>query len=132
MLMHEVDDTGWLWFLTDRNSRKACELVNNPRASLAFQAPRGDRYVSVEGTAIVVCDDVRLSRMWNPTYRAWFPKGKKDPDIVLVAVQITRAEYWLVPRNRVARVARAVKAVVTGRRSEGGRHGVLDLHQQMA
>ena len=128
MLMHDVDDNGWLWFLTDRSSRKACELIQNPHAAIAFQSPRGDRYVSVEGTAIVVRDDVRLKRMWNPTYRSWFPKGQTDPEIALVAVRISRAEYWLVPRTRIARVAGAVKATVTGRRHETGRHGVLDLH----
>jgi general stress protein 26 len=132
MRMHEVDDSGWLWFLTDRSSRKACELIHNPHASISFQGPRGDRYISVHGTAIVVCDDVRLERMWNPTYRAWFPKGKRDPDIVLVAVQIAQAEYWLVPRTRIARVAGAVKAAMTGRRAESGRHGILDLHRRSA
>ena len=129
MLVHDVDDNGWLWFLTDRSSRKACELIQNPHASIAFQSPKGDRYLSVQGTAIVVRDDVQLNRMWNPTYRSWFPKGKSDPEIVLVAIRVTRAEYWVVPRTRVRRVLGAVKSTVTGRRSEAGRHGVIDLRQ---
>ena len=128
MLMHEVDEAGWVWFLTDRSSRKACELIQNPHASIAFQSPRGDRYVSVEGTAIVVRDAVQLKRVWNPAYRSWFPKGKGDPDIVLVAVRIARAEYWIVPRTRVARIAGVVKATVTGRRRDIRSHGVIDLH----
>ena len=128
MLVHDVDENGWLWFLTDRSSRKACELIQNPHASIAFQSPRGDRYISVQGTAIVVRDDVQLRRMWNATYRSWFPRGKNDPEIVLVAVRITRAEYWIVPRTRVSRVAGAIKATLTGRRNEAGSHGVLDLH----
>jgi general stress protein 26 len=128
MLIHDVDGNGWLWFLTDRSSRNACELIHNPRASIAFQSPREDRYVSVQGTAIVVRDDWQLKRMWNSTYRSWFPKGKRDPEIVLVAVRVERAEYWLVPRTRIARLAGAVKALVTGRRHDAGRHAVLDLH----
>ena len=132
MLMHEIDDDGWLWFLTDRNSRKACELIQNPHASIAFQSPRSDRYIAVQGTAVVVRDDLQLKRMWNATYRSWFPKGRHDPEIVLVAVRITRAEYWLVPRTRLARTAGALKAAVTGRRHEGGRHGVLTLHSMVA
>ena len=51
MLVHEVDESGWVWFLTDRGSRKACELIQNPHAAIALQSPRGNRYVSVEGTA---------------------------------------------------------------------------------
>jgi general stress protein 26 len=129
MLVHDVDDTGWMWFLTDRNSRKACDLVHNPHASIAFQSRRGDRYVAVQGTAVVVQDDLQLKRMWNSTYRTWFPKGRRDPEIVLVAVRIARAEYWLVPATRVARVAGAVKAMATGHQHEAGRHGILELYR---
>lgn len=124
MLVHDVDESGWLWFLTDRGSRKACELIQNPHASIAFQSGRGDRYVAVQGTAVVVRDDVQLNRPWSSTYRAWFPKGKRDPELVLVAVRIISAEYWLVPRTRLFGVA---KGMVTGRRQESGRHGVLQL-----
>jgi general stress protein 26 len=125
MLVHDVDDSGWLWFLTDRKSRKACDLLRNPHASIAFQSRRGDRYVAVQGTAVVVQDDLQLKRMWNSTYRAWFPKGRRDPEIVLVAVRVARAEYWLVPRMRIAG---AIQAMATGRRRAAGRHGVLELH----
>jgi len=127
MLVHDIDESGWLWFLTDRTSRKAWELIHNPNASVTFQSPRGDRYVSVHGTAIVVRDEMIVNRLWNPTYRAWFPKGKRDPELVLVAVRVSRAEYWLVPRSRITRVLGAAKALLTGRRYEAGRHGTLEL-----
>lgn len=127
MLVHGVDENGWLWFLTDRSSRKTCELIQNPRASVTFQSARGDRYVSVYGTAIVVRDEFYVKRFWNPTYRAWFPKGKRDPELVLVAVRAARAEYWLVPNSRMSRVVCAVKAMITGRRYEAGKHGMLEL-----
>jgi general stress protein 26 len=127
MLVHDLDESGWLWFLTDRSSRKACELIQNPNASVTFQSPRGDRYLSVYGTAVVVHDDMAVDRLWNPTYRAWFPKGKHDPELVLVAVRVSRAEYWLVPRSRITRVFGAAKALVTGRRYEAGKHGALNL-----
>jgi general stress protein 26 len=97
-----------------------------------FQSKRGDRYVSVQGTAVVVRDDMQLNRMWNPTYRSWFPKGKSDPEIVLVAVRITRVEYWIVPRTRIARVVGAIKATITARRNESGHHGAFDLYQPPA
>jgi general stress protein 26 len=127
MLVQDVDDHGWLWFLTDRSSRKACELSRNPEAAILFQSPHGDRHVSVYGTAVVVEDDVKVNRIWNPTYRAWFPKGRRDPEIVLIAVRIARVDYWLVPRSRLSRAFHAVKAIATGRRYEAGGHGTLQL-----
>lgn len=132
MLMHEIDEAGWLWFVTDRHSRKTCELSQNPHATIAFQSKKGDRYVSVQGTAVVVRDDVKLKELWNPSMRAWFPRGRRDPEIALVAVRVERAEYWVVPPTRLARVFAATKAVMTGRRQENGTHGVLDLHAAFA
>lgn len=128
MLVHDVDDSGWLWFVTDRHSRKACELSQNPHATIAFQSKKGDRYISVQGMAVVVRDDVKLKELWNPTLRAWFPRGRQDPGIVLVAMRVTRAEYWLAPRTRMVRVIGMLKALATGKPQESGKHGVLDLH----
>lgn len=132
MLLHDVDDSGWLWFVTDRHSRKACELSRNPHATIAFQSKKGGRYVSVQGTAVVVRDDVKLQELWNPTLRAWFPRGRRDPGIVLVAVRVAHAEYWLVPRTRLSRVVGMAKAMVTGTREEAGMHGILDLYPMPA
>jgi general stress protein 26 len=127
MLVHGVDDRGWMWFLTDRHSRKATELIRNPQAIVSFQSSRGDRFVSVYGTAVVVHDDVAAKRLWHPTFRAWFPKGRRDPSLTLVALQVSHAEYWLTPRSRLTRVVGAARAIVTGRRYEAGRHGQLSV-----
>jgi general stress protein 26 len=132
MLVHDVDESGWLWFITDRHSRKACELSQNPNATIAFQSKKRDRYISVQGTAVVVRDDVKLKELWNPTLRSWFPAGRRDPEIVLVAMRVSRAEYWLVRRTRLARVMSMVRAVASGKRQEAGTHGVLDLSPMLA
>lgn len=132
MVVHDVDDSGWLWFLTDRYSRKACELSQNPLATVAFQSKKGDRYVSVQGTAVVIRDNVKLQELWNPTLRFWFPRGRRQDDVVLVAVRVTRAEYWLVPRTRLTRALRKVGAMLTGKRHAAANHGILDLHPLIA
>ena len=131
MLVHDVDESGWLWFLTDRHrARPASWARTRTRRSHFNPERRSLRFV--QGTAIVVRDDVRLQELWNPTLRSWFPRGRRDPEIVLVAVRVMRAEYWLVPRTRMVRVIGMAKAMLTGRRQEAGRHGVLDLHPLIA
>ena len=127
MLVQDMDSDGWLWFMTDRSSRKACELASNPDASVVFQSSRGDRYLVAQGTAVVVHDDHKVKQIWNPTYRAWFPKGRRDPEIVLVALRIARVDYWLVPRSRLSRAIGAAKALLTRRRYEAGGHGTLQF-----
>jgi len=127
MLVQDVDPAGWMWFVTDRSSRKACELMRSPDASVVFQSSHGDRFVVVHGTAVVVRDNVKLKRMWNPTYRAWFPKGPRDPEIALIALQVATVDYWLVPRSRISRGIGAMKALMTGRRYEAGTRGTMTL-----
>jgi general stress protein 26 len=41
----------------------------------------------VQGTAVVVHDDVKLQELWNSSLRSWFPGGRRDPEIVLLAVR---------------------------------------------
>jgi len=132
MLVHDLDESGWLWFLTDRDSRKACELSQNPHATIAFQSKKGDRYISVQGTAVVVRDAVKLQKLWKRSLRPWLPRGRRDSEIVLVAVRVVRVEYWLVPRSRLARVVGMAKAMMTGKRPEASKYGVLDLHPLLA
>ena len=38
MLVHDVDANGWLWLITDRHSRKACEL--SQLRSVGFHSSR--------------------------------------------------------------------------------------------
>jgi general stress protein 26 len=59
-----------------------------------------------------------MREMWNPTYRAWFPKGPDDPDSAILTVTIDRVEYWDVPSSGWCGVWGVVVApVATG---EGG------------
>jgi general stress protein 26 len=124
MLVQDLDEQGCLWFMTDRSSRVAGELSRNSEAVVIFQSPKGDRYLSVHGTAVVIQDAKKLKQIWNPTYRTWYPKGKKDREIVLVALRIETVDYWMVPRSRLTRVVGAAKAILTGKRYETA-HGSL-------
>ena len=55
-----------------------------------------------------------IARLWNPTYRAWFPDGIDDPDLTVVRVDVDRADYWETATSRVVRLVEAVTAMVTG------------------
>jgi hypothetical protein len=81
----------------------------------------------VQGTAIVVRDDVGLKELLKAKRRSWSQRAY-GAKIVLVAMRVTSAEYWLLPPTRFPRVIRAAKAVITGKRQESGLHGVLRLH----
>ena len=42
----------------------------------------------------MVQDAARIAELWSGRLKAWFPDGKKDPDLALLRVRVDRAEYW--------------------------------------
>jgi general stress protein 26 len=128
MLLERLEPAGGLIFLTHLSSQKVHEVAGDPRVNVAFVSDKGDRYVSVSGTASVAHDPQRMHAMWKMTYRAWFPGGPDDPDSAIFTVRIERIEYWDVPTNRLVRVWCAVKALATGQVVEAGDHQTRDLH----
>jgi len=127
MLLERLEPDGSLLFLTHLSSQKVHEAARDPRVNVAFVSAKGDRYVSVSGTAEVSHDPARLRAMWKHTYRAWFPGGPDDPDGAIFTVRIERIEYWDVPTSRLVRVWCAVKALATGQVVEAGDHQTRDL-----
>jgi general stress protein 26 len=128
MLLERLNpEIGTLIFLTHLSSQKVHEVARDPRVNIAFVSAKGDRYVSVSGSAEVTHDPARMRAMWKVTYRAWFPGGPDDPDSAIFTVRIERIEYWDVPTNRLVRVWCAVKALATGQVVEAGDHQTRNL-----
>ena len=127
MLLERLEPDGALTFFTHLSSEKVHEVVRDPRVNIAFVGDKGDRYVSVSGSASVTHDPARMHALWTATYRAWFPDGPDDPDSAIFTVRIERIEYWDVPTSRLVRVWCAVKASATGRVAEAGAHHTHDL-----
>ena len=75
----------------------------------------GNCFIAMAGLAELVRDSALIRSLWNPTYRAWFPKGKADGDVIAIRVIVARIDYWEPPSNRVIRLAQAVKAMLAGR-----------------
>jgi general stress protein 26 len=127
LLLEQLQPDGSLTFLTHLSSQKVAELSGDARVNVAFVSAEGDRYVSVSGRGATVHDPVRMHAMWNPTYRAWFPKGPDDPDSAILTVTIDRVEYWDVPSSRLVRLWGVVRAVATGEVAEAGEHGTIEF-----
>jgi general stress protein 26 len=75
-----------------------------------------DCYVSVSGSAVVVNSLVKKEQLWSKMAEAWFPRGAKDPDLALVQVHITHANYWDVKESKIVQLFKMAKAAVTGTR----------------
>jgi len=99
---------GALWFVTRADSSKSGEIQRNQRVNVSFASPKNGRYVSVSGTATLVQDTEAVKSLWRGEYKAWFPGGKNDPELVALQVTVEKAEYWDDAENRMVDVGRPV------------------------
>jgi general stress protein 26 len=129
MATQKMEFDGTLWFFTGLNTGMVSEIDWNPEVNLSYAQPSDTRYVSVSGTAEVVNDRAKMEELWNDIYKAWFPQGLDDPDLCLLRVEATFAEYWDVPSGKMVQVFGFLKALATGERlkMEGESHGVVEI-----
>jgi len=91
---------------------------------VAYAAPDREAYVSVSGTAHVVEDASKKRLLWSALAQAWFAGGPDDPDLALVAVYITHAEYWDMKSNKAVQLFKIARAALTGAPpTDLGEHG---------
>ncbi|RYB02060.1 pyridoxamine 5'-phosphate oxidase family protein [Lichenibacterium ramalinae] len=127
MAYRKVEGDGDLWFFTKRDSRKAEEIAAEPRCLVAFADPRQQTFVSIAGRSTIVADRDKVTALWNEIYRAWFPGGPSDDNVVLIRVEAESAEYWDTPTSAVVYAFGYLKALATGKPSHAGEVGTVEL-----
>lgn len=127
MATQQVAFDGDLWFFTYADSSKVAEVQHERHVNVSYAAPDDQRYISVSGTATLVHDRKKMEELWNPIFKAWFPKGLDDPNIALLKVDVIQAEYWDSPSGFVVQAIGFAKAVATGQRYEGGETEKINL-----
>ena len=121
---------GTLWFMTDAESLKVAELETNPGVLMTYAAPNKNRYVVVTGEARSEHNPEKARELWNIHAKGWFPNGPEDPNLALIRVAVTSAEYWDGPSN-TSYLLNLVAAVIQGKRVQtNGKHGTLNSQSQ--
>ena len=104
-----------LWFFASRSGEPVADLLRDSHVNVAYADTADDAYVTVSGTASLVEDMARKRKLWSKFAQAWFPGGPEDPDLALIRVQITQAEYWNVEESKATQLFKMARAVVTGK-----------------
>jgi general stress protein 26 len=110
----KTDFDGTLWFMTRDSTLKVAELEANPNVLLSYADVDENHYVSLSGTARIVHDRAKVEELWSEAARVWFPDGPSDPQIALIAVDVTNAEYWDSKTSAMVYAYGYVKARLTG------------------
>lgn len=118
---------GELWFFTDTHAPKVDEIEQTHQVNLAYADPKNQRYVSISGNAQLVIDAAKKRDLWEPSHKIYFPNGPEDPNVALLKVTVSKAEYWESSSNAVGRLIDYAKAFVTSDESQLGENQKLNL-----
>jgi general stress protein 26 len=113
------------YFLTDVASHKDDEIAERPHVCLAFADSKGQKYVSVSGTAEVQNDRERIRDLWATPAKAWWD-GPEAPSIRVLKVTPTSAEYWDSPGSVISYIKMAA-AAVSSTRPDMGDNGKVEM-----
>jgi general stress protein 26 len=116
-----------VWFFTDAKSPKVDEIRRNAKVNLAYASKDKNTYVSIAGDARLNRDKARIAQFWNDALKAFFPKGKDDPDLALIEVTPRTAEYWDGPGSFLGKALTFVVARVTGNDDVMAENRIVDL-----
>jgi general stress protein 26 len=120
MSAHTTRDENAFYFLADKRHHKDDDIRKFPTVCLAFADVSDQKYVSITGEASVSNDRQKIKELWSPWAKAWWP-SPDDPNICLLKVVPTQAEYWDTPGKVVSTVKMAVGAM-TGARPDIGKN----------
>jgi len=116
-----------VWFFTEGDSPKVAEIRRHPKVNVAYASKDANTYLSVAGEAHINRDPERIDAFWNDAMKAFFPKGKDDPNLVLIEVQVHTVEYWDGPGSWIGKAVTFAVARVTGNDDVMGENRIVDL-----
>lgn len=114
MSAHIARDENTFYFLTDKTDKKTQDLKQYPTVCMAFGDASDMKYVSITGEATVSDDRAKIKDLWSVWAKAWWD-SPDDPNICVLKIVPTQAEYWDTPGKIVATVKMAVAAATNTR-----------------
>ncbi len=128
MQLHHNGPEGALWFSTSLDSQKVADLRADPHCAVALHdGGSSPSYVSISGIADLVQDRELIRQMWDPSWKAWFPDGPDEADLVLVRVRPLHAEYVNPKGGRAKVLMTMIRRLITHEHLEPDEKHQIDL-----
>jgi len=130
MAIADVEDDGRMWFITSVDTAKVHEIEVDSQVHLVAQ-DGNNAFLSLSGRASLIGDREKIAHLWREPFRVWFPGGKDDPNIELIALRPERGEFWdNTGAKRFKYLWEAAKAYMSGTTpdsDDGDMHGAVRL-----
>jgi general stress protein 26 len=117
-----------LYFFVSKKTELGERIRADGNVNVSYADPQKDTYVSVSGQASISEDLHQKQHLFNALSKAWFPGGVSDPDLELLQVKITYAEYWDITESKTTQLFKLATAAVTGLPPRMGEHRQLQAH----
>jgi len=91
-------DENVICFLTDKRGLKDDEVEICPEVYLTFVYPNENVYLALTGEAFVSRDPDCARALWDRQQDGWL-SGPDDPNLLVMRVELWRAEMWDGPAN---------------------------------
>ncbi|MGN6646570.1 MAG: pyridoxamine 5'-phosphate oxidase family protein [Cytophaga sp.] len=127
MSIADIEKDGTMWFFTKTTSEKIDAIEQNKQISLAIVNENKNIYLMINGRAELSYNYTKMKDLWSPVMKAWFPQGLEDPDMILIKVIPEDVSYWDSSASKMIVLLNMVKALVTGKEYNEGRHGKISI-----
>lgn len=124
----DIEFDGTLWFFTRADTSKVWEADHHKQVNVSFAEPEKNVFVSTSGTAVLVRDRVKFEEYWKPAYKLYFPDGLEDPELALLRVDVSHAEYWDSASTKLGRMFNFARAYLTKDTSKLGDHAKVAVN----
>lgn len=122
MSLIQDEFNGRLYFFTQDDSLKVTEVTDEQEVGVSFSSPEDQVYVSLSGDARISRNRELIERFWSPMVQAYFPKGKDDPHLALMEIDVDSAECWDADKSAMVQMFELAKSFFTNKRPDLGEH----------
>jgi len=98
----QVDWDGSSRFFAPADGRLIAELQRDPEVVTTYRADDRFAWVALSGRAEIIDDADEKRRYWLEELDRWFPNGPEDPNVALIRVQATYAQWWTEQGDGIA------------------------------
>jgi general stress protein 26 len=127
MAVAKSDESGRIWFISNKNSHKIKAIQKDERVHLVFSHPGKEMYLDIYGDASLSMNQDEIEELWTPLAKSWLPEGKSDPNICVICVKIMEGNYWDTQHGKMVTLIKMISSALIGKSAVEGVNGELVL-----
>lgn len=127
MAVQQIDDAGYLWFLSASDSHKNEEVALDPVVHLYFQASAHSGFLVLTGTVTPSWDRAKIDELWKPIMKTWFTEGESDPRITVLKFTPQEGYYWDTKHGKAIAGIKMLIGAAVGKTLDDSIEGTLQF-----